>query len=319
MKQEFIDAAINNGLSNTVDTLLADVNPPAPPINYKDIGDANTPIGNTWINVVHNGETRTRNFRFHSLAAWQLKHINESDMSIMPKMLGFWHNHFPIERQTVNDPRFLYKYWETLRTHALGNFQTLVEEISIDPAMLRYLDGRSNTRRKPNENYARELLELFTIGKGPIAGPGDYTHYTEDDVLEIARVMTGWSDRGYNSQTIGEPFALFNANNHDSGNKTLSHRFGNAEISGNGDQEYKDLISIVFLQDEVSRFICRKLYRYFVATNIDASVETDIIEPLAQELRDQNYNIKSVMKILLESEHFFPATRSGRRYHFESY
>lgn len=106
-------------------------------------------------------------------------------------MTLFWHNHF-VTAET-NDPRLEYKYITTIRKNSLGNFKTLTKEITIDPAMLLYLNGNQNTSRAPNENYARELLELFTLGKGELAGPGDYTTFTEVDVAAIAKVLQAGS------------------------------------------------------------------------------------------------------------------------------
>ena len=297
--------AVDLGLEGSINKLFEDLPAPEPPVKYRQQGDSMIDLGDIWVEVPHDGDNATRNSRQRSLLAWQLANIDARRFNIEEKILGFWHNHFPIDFQTVRDPRYLYKYWETLRTHATGNFKQLIKEITIDPAMLRYLDGRTNTRRKPNENYARELLELFTIGKGPIVGPGDYTHYTEDDVLEIAKVLTGWRDTGYNSQTVATVFSNFVRNNHDTSTKILSHRFDNVEINNADDLEYGNLIDIIFEKDEVARFITRKLYRYFVATQIDGDVEQEIIEPLAVMIRQDGYDLKRALRTLFSSEHFY--------------
>ena len=97
----------------------------------------------------------------------------------------FWHNHFVTA--DIGDRRVVYDYMNTLRTHALGDFRQFVKDITIDHAMLRYLNGNQNNKNAPNENYARELLELFTIGKGPLVAEGDYSNYTEDDIIAICR------------------------------------------------------------------------------------------------------------------------------------
>ncbi|MBK9745017.1 MAG: DUF1800 family protein [Saprospiraceae bacterium] len=116
----------------------------------------------------------------------------KGDANIREKMTMFWHNHFVTA--DINDPRYNYIYISLLRKNALGNFKQLTKDITIDPAMLNYLNGRDNTGQAPNENYARELMELFTLWQSPLAGPGDYTTYTEDDIKEMARVLTGWID-----------------------------------------------------------------------------------------------------------------------------
>ena len=193
-----------------------------------------------------------------------------------------------------------------LRTNSLTNFKELVKEITIDPNMLRYLSGYLNTNTAPNENYSRELLELFTIGKGEAVGNGDYTNYTEDDVVEIAKVLTGW--RVYALTNEDTLTAYFANGKHTSGDKNLSHRFNNAVISENGENEYKDLIDVIFEQDECSRFISRKLYIWFVNSEITDEIETNIIEPLAVIIRDNEYDITQALRKLLSSEHFFETT-----------
>ncbi|MBK8372664.1 MAG: DUF1800 family protein [Saprospiraceae bacterium] len=131
---------------------------------------------------------------------------------IREKMTLFWHNHFVIA--DINEPRVLYNYIVKLRRLSLANFKEMAKEITVDNGMLEYLNGRDNTREAPNENYARELLELFTLGKGNSVGNGDYTTYTETDIKEIARVLTGWID--VNTLPIRSEFR---AARHDTGTK----------------------------------------------------------------------------------------------------
>jgi len=169
--------------------------------------------------------------------------------------------------------------------------------------MLQYLNGTQNSKNAPNENYARELLELFTIGKGDAAGPGDYTNYTEDDVVQIARALTGW--RHFDIDDLTQVQAGFNANRHDTDDKQLSHRFNDVIISNGGEDEYKNVIDIIFQQEEVARFISRKLYRWFVHFDINSEVESNIIEPMAQMLIADNYDIQPTLMALLSSEHFY--------------
>ncbi|MFT7452900.1 MAG: hypothetical protein ACI9VN_003636, partial [Patescibacteria group bacterium] len=187
---------------------------------------------------------------------------------------------------------------------ALGNFKTLVEEMTVDPSMLRFLNGNTNTENGPNENYARELLELFTIGKGETAGPGDYTNYTEVDVVQIARALTGWRD--FNPANNNDPTESgFVSSRHDSGDKQLSPRFDNAIISNQEENEYKAVVNIIFQKEEVARFICRKLYSWFIHSEITGEVEVTVIEPMAQQLIDENYEIANPLKALLSSQHFY--------------
>ena len=169
--------------------------------------------------------------------------------------------------------------------------------------MLRYLNGYLNTASAPDENYSRELQELFTLGKGPTVA------YTEDDVKKAARVLTGWR---INNTTFA---VYFDPTRHDTGNKQFSAYYGGATITGrsgaNGALETDDLINMIFAKDEVSKYICRSLYRWFVYYTIDSAAETNVIEPLAAIFRANNYDIKPVLSTLFKSEHFFDVLNQG--------
>jgi len=313
---EQIKEATSLGMDAIVDLLLENHPLPDPPINYDQNLDI-VAIGETWINAplptdVNQDEiSDVRASRRFSLYGWQHNLMLQSGLSIIEKMTLFWHNHFPIERGRVQDAKYLYRYINLLRSSALGNFKQLVKDITEDPAMLRYLDGKDNTKFEPNENYARELLELFTVGKGPQIGPGDYSTFTELDVTEISRVLTGWDDTGYQSQEVGEIFVTFNVDQHDVAPKTLSYHFSNAVIINANDSETNTLIEVIFLEEIVALEFCRKLYKWFVNFQIDAEVETSIIQPLAQCLRDNNYNVKPVLRALLTSQYFYEADIKG--------
>ena len=176
------------GLDVAMDLIFATQPVPPPPVNPNFTDDPNTPIGETWVDkAVTPNVTGLQGFRDQSLRSWTLNLIRTEGINIQEKMVLFWHNHFPTA--DLNDSRYVYKYSTLLRQFALGNFKELTKQMTLEPAMLRYLNGRENTAASPNENYARELLELFTIGKGPLAGPSDYTNYTEQDVVEMAKVL----------------------------------------------------------------------------------------------------------------------------------
>jgi uncharacterized protein (DUF1800 family) len=297
------------GLDGALDLILSDISLPDPPINIDYEEDPYVPIGATWINAPYTPQARMSGYRRRSIRAWMMERAFKKELNIREKMVLFWHNHFVVA--DIQDAKFLYRYINTIRKRATGNIRELTKEITIDPAMLRYLNGNQNTGVEPNENYARELLELFTVGKGALAGSGDYTTFTEKDVVAMARVLTGWRDVGFNSLTIGEISSAFRPNRHDTGNKELSHRFNNVTITNEGDQEYKTLIDVIFQSDHVANFIARKLYRWFVYYEIDDTVETEIIMPLSQIIRDNDYEIKPALRILLESEHFMDDERVG--------
>ena len=304
--------AVELGLEGCVAKLFEELPLPDPPLNYDNEQDPNVPIGETWVDAPNVNGIGLTGSRRRSLGAWTLDLIYSEGISAREKLTLFWHNHFAVNRAGVNDPRFFYRYITTLRTQAWGNFRQLVKDITIDPTMLRFLNGRQNTAGSPNENYARELLELFTIGKGPLAGPGDYTTFTEQDVVQMARILTGWRDRGHNAV---DPMILieayFTEGRHDSEDKQLSERFDNMVVSNMGDQEYVHLVDIIFGKDEVARFICRKLYRWYLYYEISEDTEINVIEPMAQLLIDNDYEILPVLQVLFASAHFYDVLNVG--------
>lgn len=305
-----INEAVEVGLDATIAQLFAELPLPSPPINYDEEQDPYVPIGQTWVDSPYNDIKNVKGSRWRSLRAWIMMNIMEEEVSIREKLTLFWHNHFAVN--TVNDPRFIYRYFKLIRSNAWGNFKTLVKDMTIEPAMLRFLNGNQNTKNAPNENYARELLELFTIGKGPLAGPDDYTNYTEDDVLEVAKILTGWRDRGFSTKNPELPIeAYFTESRHDLTSKTLSHRFDNEVINDLNSIEYAALIDVIFQQKEVARHISRKLYRWFIYYKIDDNAEVNVIEPMATLLVENSFEIKPVLEALLRSEHFYDILSVG--------
>ncbi|BAV06376.1 Uncharacterized conserved protein, DUF1800 family [Filimonas lacunae] len=277
---------------------------PLPPVNdYNDINftDPDVPAGETWVNVVKS--VGTQNFkRQNSLKIWWTGQMLFQSRTIREKMVVFLHNHFVTETRIVGS-YMAYQYNALLRDHALGNFKTLVKQISINAAMLRYLNGAQNTKKAPDENYARELQELFTVGKGP------GSHYTEADVKAAAKVLTGYT---INNTTGTYQFV---PDKHDEGDKSFSAFYNNHVIHGRkgkeGEQELDELLDMIFAKEEVSCFICRKLYRFFVYHHIDEHTEKNIIVPLAQTFRKSNYEIKPVLQQLLQSTHFYDMANRG--------
>lgn len=307
---EQVKEVVGLGLSGSLDLLFSDQPLPDPPLNYSYPDDPYVAIGETWVDAPYANRQQIRSYRNRSLMGWQVLSILEEGISIREKLTLFWNNHFSVAN--VNEAKYVYRYISLLRTNAWGNARELIKSIIIDPAMLRFLNGTQNAAGSPNENFARELLELYTIGKGPLAGPGDYTNYTEDDVREIARALTGWRDVGYFSASeevsIG---AIFRPGRHDQKDKQLSHRFNDQVISNAGEQEYKTVVDIIFQQREVARFLCRKLYRWFVYYEIDNTIEAEVIEPLAQALINNDFEIKPTLMLLLGSQHFFDVLNRG--------
>ena len=315
-----VKTAVSKGLPATLDTLFAiPTDEPTQPL-IVDARDTVAPVGQTWVTHVYQDPGSTYNpvgLRTTSLKSWWMGLIINQGISIREKMVLFWHNHFSTETATVGDPRFFYFYLSLLRSNALGDFKDLTRQITIDGAMLRYLNGNSNTKSAPNENYGRELQELFTIGKGPEVAPGDYTYYTEVDVQAASHVLTGWKDTPNADGTVGpSPTSTFTASKHDPTNKQFSARYQNTVITGggtatDGPRELGALMDMIFGQAETAEFICRKLYRWFVYYLIDDATEANVIVPMANILRSNNYNVLPALRTLIASAHFFDPVNRG--------
>ena len=233
--------------------------------------------------------------------------------------LKFKLSHFLTTRFTVeksNGAGSSTEFYDYIRLHlfyAFGNYKTLAKKVTVDNSMLSYLNNTANNKNSPNENYAREFLELFTIGKGPQIAPGNYTNYTEADIVETARVLTGFkrkNDRSVIDPVTGIPKGYNLFSQHNINPKVFSSAFSNTTINAATsdilmDVELNDFVEMVFNQMATAKNICRKLYIYFVKGNISPEVETDIINPLAQLLYNSNYELAPTVRKLLESQHFY--------------
>lgn len=247
-----------------------------------------------------------------------------NDVSLAHKLTLFLHTCFTASKDAgTGTSTHFYDHLRLLQVHAYGDLKTLANKITIDNGMLLYLDNNVNNRWNPNENYAREFLELFTILKGPQIAPGNYTNYTEDDVVEAAKVFSGYknqNDRSIIDAETGLPKGYINDNHHVPGDKTFSAAFGGATITGGVDevsilQEHSDFVDMIFNQDATAISYVRKLYRFFVKSEWDTDVEASIIEPLAADLRSNGYQLLPVLTKLLESEHFYDEDDSDNTDH----
>jgi uncharacterized protein (DUF1800 family) len=297
-----IDYFLTRTLDQAVNELLTPTAPlPSPPVNDYTAVDTVAP-GTTWVNAPTADGTLNSNRRASFKKWWTGVMINQ-DRSIREKLTLFWADHFGTETDTIGNAHYIYWHHDLLRQSCLGNFKKLIKDVTIDAGMLRYLNGYLNTKTAPDENYGRELQELFTLGKGPAVA------YTEDDVKKAAKVLTGW-------RIDGTTFKVFwDATKHDTTNKQFSAFYNNTTITGrtaaDGALETDDLITMIFSKDEVSKYICRSLYRWFIYYKIDAAAETNVIEPLALIFRTSNYDIKPVLATLFKSEHFFDIVNQG--------
>lgn len=306
------DMAYFSGKSVTqvVSELLNPTAPlPAPPVKEYVVAattlvpDNNIVAGTTWVGDINNDGT-IASYRRASFKKWWVGNLVNQDRSIREKMTLFWHNHFATEMNDVSHAQYIYKHHHLLRTSALGNFKTLTKNMTLDPGMLVYLNGQYNTLTAPDENYAREIQELFCCGKGPDS------LYTEADVKAAAKVLTGWRN---NATTLS---SYFTASRHDATNKTFSSFYNNTVITGRntatgGEQELDDLLNMIFANQEVAKYMCRRLYRWFVYYDIDDTVEQNVITPLANVFRSSNYEILPALDMLLKSEHFFDVLSRG--------
>jgi uncharacterized protein (DUF1800 family) len=277
---------------------------PSPPLNdynTSTVIDAGSGLGTTWVNSINTDGTINSNRRTN-YKKWLLSVLVNQETNIREKMTFFWSNHFGTESDTIVYGTMLYQHHQIFRSNPIGNFKQIVKNVTIDPGMLRYLNGYLNTKTAPDENYGRELQELYTVGKDGGA------KYSEEDVKVAARVLTGWR---YDTNNI----TYFDSTRHDTTNKVFSSFYNNKIITGktgaNGAQELDELLDLLFSKTETAKFICRKIYKYFVYYYIDDFVENNIISPLADTLIKNSFEIKPVLKQLLESEHFYDSQYIG--------
>lgn len=212
---------------------------------------------------------------------WLNEMIN-SEAQLREKMSLFWHNHFSCR---VINSFFQQELLHIIRTNALGNFGDLLKAVSKSPSMLQFLNNQQNKKGRPNENFAREVMELFTMGRG---------NYTEKDIKEAARAFTGW---GYNLQ--GE--FVFRQNQHDTGTKTVLGKTGNF----NGD----DVLNILLEQPHTAVYITKKIYRHFVNEEADDSK----VQWLSQRFYDNNYDITGLLQDIYTSDWFYTEKNIGNK------
>ncbi len=272
-----IDHAAKAGLDKSVDALVdfdkieEVVAPPTLPDNPANLRDVRK----------LSEEEKKKLFRsnreaIEDIRGWWIGRMLRTQRPLQEKLTVFWHGHFATSANDVKNARHMYAQNEFLRQHCLAGFRDLLRGISRDPAMLKYLDNNTNRKSHPNENYARELMELFSMGIG---------NYTEDDVKAAARAFTGWTFRG-------DEFAIIDRQ-HDEGEKAFLGRRGNFD----GD----DVIDIILQQPCTARWMAKKFFAFFVYDD----PEPAIVDELAVALRRQDYQFKPFLRALLKSEVFY--------------
>jgi uncharacterized protein (DUF1800 family) len=267
--------------------------------------------GATWVDVTSFTAGSDDVEKRHYVMSWMLDNFR-TDSTLRSKMMLFLHQNWIVDEESWNS-QDLYDHVKLLEYYSLGSYKQLALKMSMDNRMLVYLTGFQNTGSNPNQNYAREFLELFTIGKGPQIAPGNYTNYTENDVQAAALIFGGYYyniDNNNKDATTNIRRCGRNQWNHSAQTKVFSAAFQNTSIPGaqtiaSMENELNLFVNMVFNQIETAKNICRKLYRFFVGRSITAAVETDIIVPLANTLKNNDYNLSVVVKQLLKSKHFY--------------
>lgn len=212
------------------------------------------------------------------LAAWWLYRILHNPHQLREKLALFWHNHFATSIAKVQNARFMKAQYELLYTHALGDFRKLLHEMTFDPAMLIWLDAKDSKKGKPNENYARELMELFSLGIG---------HYTETDIREAAKAFTG--------HDVKAGKHAFDPRQHDDSEKKVFGKTGKFKAA--------EIVDLCLGQAVCPKFIARKLYRFLVSETAEPTAE--LIDPLAEQYRKSGFDTGKLVGTILRSEHFF--------------
>ncbi|TRX47317.1 DUF1800 domain-containing protein [Fulvivirga sp. M361] len=344
-----IDSLVGLSAEQAV-TQLFDANLPEPvlPIDPE--------IGTEWITTGPDGDERERQGYFKRWLLGQM--LNPTPVpnnqrlsySTREKITFFLHTYFTTKVDTVNNSRALYYQNALFRLFAFDrflaedpakaeftiDFKELTKKVCVDNAMLTFLDGRDNSKGNVNENFGREMFELYTIGRGlelanvnrVPANDEDYFFYTEEDVRQAAKVLSGWindNDFATIDESTGLPRGMvrgtpLNANQHSEDTKTFTDYFDNTAIAPdplllNGANQTEEsaldeidrMIEMIFAQEETAQHLCRKLYRFYVYYNVDIDLENTIITEMAQTFRDSNYQLQPVLEELFKSQHFYDA------------
>ncbi len=267
---DMVNNALNSTPSELVDTLIDQA--------------INTPLPDppTWANWEAGNYESDSQFVDH-LFEWGSRWLQDMrDYGFRDKFALFWHNHFVTQWQTYYCSKYLYQYHQLLQEHALGNFKMFTKAIGKTPAMLVYLNGNLSTKFSPNENYARELYELFTLGEG--------NNYTQTDIEETARALTGWVVQ---NNICADP--IFTQDLFDNEDKTIFGQTNN--------WNYESLHDLLFevRAEEIAQHICTKIYQHFVSQTVDE----DIVNALAETFMNNDFEIAPVFRQLFKSEHFF--------------
>ncbi|QGZ54735.1 DUF1800 domain-containing protein [Paraburkholderia acidiphila] len=239
---------------------------------------------NAWTPQERQEAQRQRGARYDELRAWWLREMLVTPSPLTERMTLFWHNHFTSGQDKVGEPQLMSAQNVLLRRDALGSFASMLHAVAKDPAMLLYLDGASNRKGRPNENFAREVMELFTLGEG---------QYSQRDVAEAARAYTGWSLDPDTQAFVWRPDL------HDAGEKTVLGRSG----AFDGDQ----VLDILLAQPQTARYVSGKLWREFISATADEAQLTRV----ADRFRASGYDVGVALRALLATPAFWDERNRG--------
>lgn len=230
--------------------------------------------------------------------------IYNQKTSIHWKLFLFLHNLVPTDGGQGIDNKGIWNYYKLIFDSCFGSYKDFIFNITLNPAMLIYLNLNSSQKETPDENYAREVQELFTVGKRP------FSMFTEDDVREAARLLVGHKVDYETIHKDGEVSYQHNPWDHDTGDKQFSSFYGNKKIEGRDTEEgmieeLNEFVDMLFYPDQSKLYITRRLYQFFVNPEISDEIEEKIIIPLSEVFKNSDYNLTETLQILLKSKHFF--------------
>ena len=286
---DIIDST-NNRLNYTVSTLLGELETPEPPGSWvEDPAPAWDQLTDDEVDEL------MQQYRDHmgEMATWWIIRMTQNSKNITEQMTLFWHNFFATAQSKVFFPQAMYEQNKIFREYGLGNFKELLRRVTFGPAMMIWLDIHRSKKHNPNENFSRELMELFTLG---------VDNYSQNDIVEASRAFTGYVTNGVETNYDYENLVgndIHWDEWHDFGNKTVLGQTG----QWTGD----DIINIILEQENCAKHICRRIYKWFVYENVNESV----VEEMADVLRDNNYEIRPALEFLFKSEHFYDNNYRG--------
>ena len=275
-------AMIAEGLTmspmDLVDSLLASVTEADPPA---------APYWANWTVDDYEEEEEGEELYFihkYEFAGRWIREMSEPETMVRAKIALFWHNHFVTQEEVYQCNSWMWEYYRLLHVRALSNFRTFTQEMGLTAAMLVFLNGNQNYADEPNENYARELMELFTMGEN--------NGYTQNDVVEVARALTG-----HQVTFDCSPGSFFVPDLHDTGQKTIFGQTGN--------WNYGDVHDLIFTlrASQTAEYICQKIYKHFVHDTVNDA----IVAEMATVFQDNDWELAPVFHLLFKSEHFFEA------------